>query len=167
MKKSEVQMVVVVGGKKRENRERRGDQYFVCVRACVPYQLTIWWWERECEKGKGKGRKKSSWRRNDDGRRSRWQPRRRGHVIACLETETDTARGVWCVRCAVCHIQCATFAQDYLLSLLSPNNFSLLTNSLLTNSLLTTHSQVSQPRHSHRFIGNFSYLPACLPAYLV
>lgn len=31
MKKSEVQMVVV--GRKRENRERRGDQYFVCV--CV------------------------------------------------------------------------------------------------------------------------------------
>lgn len=36
----------------------------------------------------------------------------------------ETARGVWCVRCAVCHIQCATFGQDYLLSLLSPNNFS-------------------------------------------
>lgn len=35
--------------------------------------------------------------------------------------ETETARG--CVRCAVCHIQCATFGQDYLLSL-SPNNFS-------------------------------------------
>lgn len=33
MKKSEVQMVVV--GRKRENRERRGDQYFVCVCACV------------------------------------------------------------------------------------------------------------------------------------
>lgn len=39
MKKSEVQMVVV--GRKRENRERRGDQYFVCVRACVPYQLNM------------------------------------------------------------------------------------------------------------------------------
>lgn len=40
-----------------------------------------------------------------------------------LETdETETARGV-CAVCAVCHIQCATFGQDYLLSL-SPNNFS-------------------------------------------
>lgn len=39
MKKSEVQMVVV--GRKRENRERRGDQYFVCVRTCVPYQLNM------------------------------------------------------------------------------------------------------------------------------
>lgn len=49
---------MVVVGRKRENRERRGDQYFECVCACVPYQLTIWWWERECECGKGKGKKK-------------------------------------------------------------------------------------------------------------
>lgn len=109
--------------KKRKQRERRGDQYFVC--ACVR-ALPAQYGGGNASASAGKGKeKKRSWRRNDDGRRSRWQPRRRGHVIACLETvRLETARGVWCVRCAVCHIQCATFAQDYLLSLLSPNNFS-------------------------------------------
>lgn len=82
--------------------------------------------------------------------------------------ETETARGVWCVRCAVCHIQCATFAQDYLLSLLSPNNFSLLTNSipnlnLQALSALHTHSL---PSHV-TLTASPATSPTCLPAYLV
>lgn len=51
-----------------------------------------------------------------------------GGAMSSLVWRLETARG--CVRCAVCHIQCATFGQDYLLSLLSPNNFSLLIISL-------------------------------------
>lgn len=69
--------------------------------------------------------------------------------------------GVCGVRCAVCHIQCATFAQDYLLSLLSPNNFSLLTNSLLTNSMLHTHTH-SLPSHV-TLTASPATSPACLP----
>lgn len=59
----------------------------------------------------------------------------------------------------MCHIQCATFAQNYLLSLLSPNKFS--PNKFPPNKFYASHShsQVSQSRHSHRFTGNFSCLP--------
>lgn len=162
MKKSKVQIVVVVG-RKRENREKRGSVFCVCacVCACVrtlPAQYGSG--NASASARKGKEGKKSSWRRNDDGRRSRSQPRR--GAMSSLVWRLETVRlpgGVWCVRCAVCHIQCATFAQDYLLSLLSPNNFSpnnFSPNKFSPNNTLT----VSQSRHSHRFTGNFSCLPA-------
>lgn len=154
---------MVVVGRKRENRERRGDQYFVCacVRALPAHNMVVGTRVRVRER---KGKKKSSWRRNDDGRRSRWQPRRGAMSSLVWRLRLETARGVWCVRCAVCHIQCATFAQNYLLSLLSPNNFSLLIISLLTNSMLYTHTH-SLPSHV-TLTASPATSPACLPAYL-
>lgn len=152
---------MVVVGRKRENRERRGDQYFVCVRTCVPYQLNMVVGTRV--RVRERERKKKA---------------RGAEMMMVVDRGGSLGEGamsslVWrlrpgCVRCAVCHIQCATFAQNYLLSLLSPNNFSLQTNSLLTNSMLHTHTHTpSLPVTSLSPLHQQLLLPACQPACLV
>lgn len=110
--------------KKRKQREKRGSVFCVC--ACVRACLTSSQYgggNASASASAGKGKEKKA---------------RGAEMMMVVDRGGSLGEGpchrlFWrlrlrlpggCVRYAVCHIQCATFAQDYLLSLLSPNNFS-------------------------------------------